>query len=133
MENQGIPFILIGNKADVADSELKAALEKAPNSIVISAGQKEGLDELKDRILEVVHLDDFKTGNTIVTNIRHYDNLFKTRSALQDVIAGLANNVTGDFLAMDIRQALHYLGEITGEITTDDLLANIFSKFCIGK
>ena len=69
----------------------------------------------------------------MVTNIRHYDNLLKTRDALQDVLNGLGMNVTGDFLAMDIRQSLHYLGEITGEITTDDLLANIFSKFCIGK
>ncbi len=88
---------------------------------------------MKDRILEVVNLDNFKTGDTVVTNIRHYDNLLKTRDALKDVLNGLGINVTGDFLAMDIRQALHYLGEITGEITTDDLLANIFSKFCIGK
>jgi tRNA modification GTPase len=68
-----------------------------------------------------------------VSNVRHYDNLVKTREALEAVLTGLDNSITGDFLAMDIRGALHYLGEITGEITTDDLLANIFSKFCIGK
>lgn len=133
LENMGIPFIVVGNKADKAQADLKAAVEKVEGSVVISALSKENLDALKDRILEVVNLDNFKTGDTIVTNIRHYDNLLKTRNALQDVLNGLDNNITGDFLAMDIRQALHYLGEITGQITTDDLLANIFSKFCIGK
>jgi len=133
LENMGIPFIVVGNKADKAQADLKAAVEKVKGSVVISALSKENLDALKDRILEVVNLDNFKTGDTIVTNIRHYDNLLKTHNALQDVLNGLDNNITGDFLAMDIRQALHYLGEITGQITTDDLLANIFSKFCIGK
>lgn len=133
LENLGIPFIVVGNKEDKAQPDLKAAIEKIKGSVLISAATKENLDALKDRILEVVNLDNFKTGDTIVTNIRHYDNLLKTRNALMDVLNGLDNNITGDFLAMDIRQSLHYLGEITGEITTDDLLANIFSKFCIGK
>lgn len=133
LENLGIPFIVVGNKLDKAKADIKAAIEKIKGSVLISAYSKDNLDALKDRILEVVNLDNFKTGDTVVTNIRHYDNLLKTRDALQDVLNGLDMNVTGDFLAMDIRQALHYLGEITGEITTDDLLANIFSKFCIGK
>lgn len=133
LENLGIPFIVVGNKEDKAQPELKAAIENIKGSVLISAATKENLDALKERILEVVNLDNFKTGDTIVTNIRHYDNLLKTRNALMDVVNSLDNNITGDFLAMDIRQALHYLGEITGEITTDDLLANIFSKFCIGK
>ena len=72
-------------------------------------------------------------GDVLVTNLRHHQNLLQTNEALDRVIQGMDTGVTGDFLAMDIRQALHYLGEITGEITTDDLLANIFSKFCIGK
>ncbi|UII26314.1 tRNA uridine-5-carboxymethylaminomethyl(34) synthesis GTPase MnmE [Fulvivirga maritima] len=133
LENMGIPFIVVGNKIDKAQPELKSAVEGVKGSILIAANTKENLDALKDRILEEVNLDNFKSGNTIVTNIRHYDNLLKTKNALQDVLNGLGNNITGDFLAMDIRQSLHYLGEITGEITTDDLLANIFSKFCIGK
>ncbi|UII30730.1 tRNA uridine-5-carboxymethylaminomethyl(34) synthesis GTPase MnmE [Fulvivirga ulvae] len=133
LENLGIPFIVVGNKEDRAQPDLKAAIKKINGSVLISAATKENLDALKDRILEVVNLDNFKTGDTIVTNIRHYDNLLKTRNALMDVLNGLDSNITGDFLAMDIRQSLHYLGEITGEITTDDLLANIFSKFCIGK
>ncbi|MEQ8574871.1 tRNA uridine-5-carboxymethylaminomethyl(34) synthesis GTPase MnmE [Fulvivirga sp.] len=133
LENLGIPFIVVGNKLDKAKADIKSAIEKIKGSVLISAYTKDNLELLKDRILEVVNLDNFKTGDTVVTNIRHYDNLLKTRDALQDVLNGLGMNVTGDFLAMDIRQALHYLGEITGEITTDDLLANIFSKFCIGK
>lgn len=133
LENLGIPFLLIGNKEDIAQPDMLESIGKIPGSILITADKRENLEALKDRILEVVHFEDFKTGETIVTNARHYDNLFKTKQALQDVLTGLDNNVTGDFLAMDIRQALHYLGEITGQITTDDLLANIFSKFCIGK
>ena len=76
---------------------------------------------------------DVKTGDVMVTNLRHYQNLLQTIESLDHVLTGMNTHVTGDFLAMDIRQALHYLGEITGTITTDDLLDNIFSKFCIGK
>jgi tRNA modification GTPase len=134
LENQGVPFVNVANKIDRSDSgfvsELKA---KYPDTIFISAGQKENLELLKSRILELVNLDKFRTGNTIVTNIRHYDSLVKTRTSLLDILEGLERQITNDFLAMDIRRSLHYLGEITGEITTDDLLANIFSKFCIGK
>jgi tRNA modification GTPase len=101
--------------------------------LFISAGNKENLELLKNRILELVNLDKFRTGNTVITNVRHYDSLNKTRESLLEVLGGLDQLVTNDFLAMDIRRALHNLGEITGEVTTDDLLANIFSKFCIGK
>ena len=91
------------------------------------------LNKTNIKIVEIVHLDSFKTGDTVVTNLRHFESLLKTRQALDDVLAGIANEVTNDFLALDIRGALHHLGEITGDITTDDLLGNIFSKFCIGK
>ena len=134
LENLGVPFLKVANKTDKAKaniiSELKA---NHSDTIFISAGQKENLEGLKLRILELVNLDKFRTGNTIITNVRHYDSLTKTRESLLDVLTGLDSQVTNDFLAMDIRRALHYLGEITGQVTTDDLLANIFSKFCIGK
>ncbi|MEM9680178.1 MAG: tRNA uridine-5-carboxymethylaminomethyl(34) synthesis GTPase MnmE [Bacteroidota bacterium] len=133
LENNGKPFICVGNKIDKADPAIVDKLIPNEHFVLISASQKSKIDNLKSKIMELVNLDNFKTGDTIVTNIRHYDNLLRTRNSLQDVLNGLKNNVTGDFLAMDIRQALHYLGEITGQITTDDLLANIFSKFCIGK
>jgi len=134
LENLGVPFLKVANKTDKAKPNIINELtEKHPDTIFISAGKKENLESLKARILELVNLDKFKTGNTVVTNIRHYDSLTKTRESLLDVLGGLDQEVTNDFLAMDIRRSLHFLGEITGEITTDDLLANIFSKFCIGK
>jgi tRNA modification GTPase len=74
-----------------------------------------------------------KQDDVLVTNLRHYHQLAQPNEALNRVLQGMDKEVTGDFLAMDIRQALHFLGEIIGEITTDDLLANIFLKFCIGK
>ncbi|WP_114751927.1 tRNA uridine-5-carboxymethylaminomethyl(34) synthesis GTPase MnmE [Pleomorphovibrio marinus] len=134
LENLGVPFLKVANKMDKSNHLLINSLkEKHPDTIFISAGQKKNLDLLKDKILELVNLDKFKTGNTVVTNIRHYDALTQTRESLLDVLRGIDEEITNDFLAMDIRRALHFLGEITGEITTDDLLANIFSKFCIGK
>ncbi|WP_026951736.1 tRNA uridine-5-carboxymethylaminomethyl(34) synthesis GTPase MnmE [Algoriphagus mannitolivorans] len=134
LENLGVPFLKVANKTDKAkENIIKELNEKHPDTIFISAGKKENLEGLKAKILELVNLDKFRTGNTIVTNIRHYDSLTKTRESLLEVLTGLDNEVTNDFLAMDIRRALHYLGEITGQVTTDDLLANIFSKFCIGK
>jgi tRNA modification GTPase len=134
LENLGVPFLKVANKTDKAKENIISELkENHPDTIFISAGQKENLEVLKLRILELVNLDKFRTGNTIITNVRHYDSLTKTRESLLDVLTGLDSQVTNDFLAMDIRRALHYLGEITGQVTTDDLLANIFSKFCIGK
>ncbi|MDN5204634.1 tRNA uridine-5-carboxymethylaminomethyl(34) synthesis GTPase MnmE [Fulvivirgaceae bacterium BMA10] len=132
LENLGIPFIAVGNKIDKATATM---LEKAKdfNLTLLSALNKENLETLKAKIIEAVNLDTFKTGDTIVTNLRHYESLLQTQNALNDVITGIDNSITNDFLALDIRQALHHLGEITGEITTDDLLGNIFSKFCIGK
>lgn len=133
LENQGIPFIVVGNKSDIADKKIIEAVSKDPRAVIISADQKKNLEALKDKIVEIVNLKSFKTGNTIVTNMRHYQSLVATNDSLEAVLVGIDGQVTNDFLAMDIRQSLHHLGEITGEITTDDLLENIFSKFCIGK
>lgn len=127
-----VPYLLVGNKMDEAKPELRKLLE-AEKALFISASQKENLENLKDALKELVSLDQFKTGNTMVTNLRHYESLIETNKALDQVLEGIDNQVTNDFVALDIRHALHHLGEITGEITTDDLLDNIFSKFCIGK
>jgi len=134
LENTGVPFLKLGNKLDqVEEAKVEKLQEQHPDMLFLSAKDTEHVEKLKERILELVNLDKFKRGDTVVTNIRHYDSLLQTRNSLTDVINGIDGQVTNDFVAMDIRQALHYLGEITGEITTDDLLANIFSKFCIGK
>ena len=132
LENLGVPFIKVGNKLDQALPELLQQLQ-GQDIIFISASEKQHIEELKVKILSAVNVEQFKTGNTMVTNIRHYDSLVNTRKALDDVLHAVDAGMTGDLLALDIRNALHYLGEITGEITTDDLLGNIFSKFCIGK
>lgn len=127
-----IPYLKVGNKVDKADPAFVQRLT-AENFTFISAAEKRNIYELKDKILSYFHIKNIKTGDVVVTNLRHYQNLLQTHESLDRVLTGLDSGITGDFVAMDIRQALHYLGEITGTITTDDLLDNIFSKFCIGK
>ena len=134
LENTGVPFLKLGNKVDqVGESVVENLQKQHADMLFLSAKSPKQVEKLKERILELVNLDKFKRGDTVVTNIRHYDSLLQTKNSLDQVIEGINNQVTNDFVSMDIRQALHHLGEITGEITTDDLLANIFSKFCIGK
>lgn len=128
----GVPYIKVGNKVDQANRFILRSLENQ-DFIMISAAQKTNIEELKEKILTHIHINTIKQGDVLVTNLRHYQNLTSTYESLTRVLKGMEAGVTGDFLAMDIRQSLHYLGEITGEITTDDLLDNIFSKFCIGK
>ncbi len=134
LDKPGIPCIKAGNKSDLANAEFIARLhERWPDMIFISAKHEQNLEALKGQLLEIVHLKDFHSGDVIVTNARHYDSLIHTREALSNVLKGLDAGISNDFLALDLRQALHHLGEITGEITTEDLLDNIFRKFCIGK
>ncbi len=134
LKKLGIPYLLTGNKTDkLKTDEITLVKNAFPEMIFISASNENNIEFLKEKLIQLVQLDTFKTGDTIITNVRHLEGLQNTQLALNDVMKGIENNVTGDFLAMDIRQALHYLGEITGEISTEDLLENIFSKFCIGK
>jgi tRNA modification GTPase len=132
LQSLGVPYIKVGNKLDKASPELISGLANRDFTF-ISASNKTNIQDLKERILSYFQVKAVKTGDVMVTNVRHYHNLQQTYDALQRVLDGMSQGITGDFLAMDIRQALHYLGEITGTITTDDLLDNIFSKFCIGK
>jgi tRNA modification GTPase len=128
------PYMLIGNKVDKLSSEEKSRFESQyPDIIWISASENQNIDALKNTLVRKVKTKEIKSGDTVVTNLRHYQHLLQTNESLSNVLEGLAHSITGDFLAQDIRFALHHLGEITGQITTDDLLANIFSKFCIGK
>ncbi|MGO1242627.1 tRNA uridine-5-carboxymethylaminomethyl(34) synthesis GTPase MnmE [Sphingobacterium sp. JB170] len=127
-----IPFVTLINKEDLLTDEQRQTY--APlKPIYISAKFNNGIDELKDELLSQVNLSNIATDDVLVTNIRHVEALQKTQEALDKVLYGIINPVTSDFLAMDIRQSLHHLGEITGAVSTDDLLENIFSKFCIGK
>lgn len=110
----------------------KVDITSPPDGVFgISAATGQGLEELKHRITQIASSQ--SQSGIVVTNLRHYEHLLKTHQALDDVLRGLDDGVSGDFLAQDIRLALFHLGEITGAIATDDLLANIFSRFCIGK
>ncbi len=104
---------------------------KANADLKISAKNNVGIEELKETLIDKISTQ--ASQDTSITNLRHYEHLLKANEALTDVLTGLNSGITGDFLAQDIRLALHHLGEITGAISSTDLLANIFGKFCIGK
>ncbi len=127
-----VPIIKVGNKVDKAVPGLLHELE-ALDFIFISATKKLNLEKLNERILSAFHVDHVKQGDVIITNLRHFQSLNDTNDALDRVLKGMDEGVTGDFMAMDVRNALHHLGLITGQISTEDLLENIFSRFCIGK
>ncbi len=103
------------------------------NLILISAKNKEGIEDLKNQLLSFVNTGALRNNETIVTNTRHYDSLLKALEEIQKVRFGLDNNISSDFMAIDIRQALFHFGEITGQVSNDELLGNIFANFCIGK
>ncbi|QCR21651.1 tRNA uridine-5-carboxymethylaminomethyl(34) synthesis GTPase MnmE [Pontibacter sp. SGAir0037] len=129
-----LPLIAVANKIDQATPEKLQRFESIAGLVPISAAEGANLEELKQALIEKVNFGKLNTRNqTIVTNLRHVDSLHKTYAALDDVLNGLALGISNDLVAADIRRALYALGEITGEITTDDLLDNIFTKFCIGK
>ena len=127
-----IPVIKLLNKVDqIAD--LSAFQLAMPDLIAISAKNRSGLNDLETALLNVVGLDQVSTNGTLVTNLRHYQQLLQTQETLEGVLNALKTGLTGDLIAQDLRYALHHLGEITGQISNDDLLKNIFGKFCIGK
>ena len=132
-EKERIKYLLIANKSDAAEPASIAAFSQVPEIIFISAKQSQGIDALKKALVNKAIHGDLNAEATIVTNARHHDALKQLAASLQDVADGLDMHITGDLLALDIRQCLHYLGLITGEITNEDQLDFIFSKFCIGK
>jgi len=127
-------WMMVGNKVDaISSEELNALNALVENSLFISAKNQLGLDKLKEALKEKVMSGMVYSENTIVTNARHVQALQKVSNNLAAIQDGLINKVPGDLLAIDIRQCLYHLGEITGQITNDDQLDFIFSKFCIGK
>ena len=128
------PIIILANKIDQVQDQI---LEKMKNDIpeiqLLSAKTGNGVEELTDSLLNLINTGALRNNETIVTNSRHYDALIKAFEEIQKVKYGLETDLSGDLLAIDIRQALFHFGEITGEITNDDLLGNIFANFCIGK
>lgn len=133
-ESRGTPFLLVGTKADLAASPEVNGSERIVYDLKISALTGEKMDELKKLMKErALESKDFDTSTLLVTSSRHRDALRKTSQHIQSAIQALKEGMTGDLLAIDLRAALRELGSITGEITTEDLLDSIFSRFCIGK
>ncbi|WP_329806190.1 tRNA uridine-5-carboxymethylaminomethyl(34) synthesis GTPase MnmE [Flavobacterium facile] len=131
-------LLVVINKVDLLTNDqilnIQQQLETLNVKLLpISAKQKTGIDELKNQLLSFVNTGALRNNETIVTNTRHYDSLLKALEEIQKVRFGLDNNISSDFMAIDIRQALFHFGEITGQVSNDELLGNIFANFCIGK
>ncbi len=131
--------LLVVNKMDlltIEDLDRSAVILNSWRGVEvqhISAKHRKGIESLEEKLLAMAHLGHLGSDEVVVTNARHYDALVKALGQVHNVQQGLGEGVSGDLLAIDIRQASYHLGEIIGEITTDDLLGNIFANFCIGK
>ncbi len=122
------------NKMDLlTKEETDQMASEIPGILFISAKLKQGMDVLTEKLMSLVDSGALTTDSTIISNSRHYDALLKALEEIQKVKEGMDAGIASDLMAIDIRQALYHLGEITGQVTTDDLLGNIFSNFCIGK
>ena len=137
-QTEGKKVILVFNKSDLLSPEELAIkqelLGKVPaDRLYISAKQQANTEILKQYLIQAAALPEVSQNDVIVTNVRHYEALTKAHEAILRVINGLEMNISGDFLSQDIRECMHYLGEITGQISNDEILGNIFGKFCIGK
>ncbi|MFY8171986.1 MAG: tRNA uridine-5-carboxymethylaminomethyl(34) synthesis GTPase MnmE [Sphingobacteriaceae bacterium] len=131
LEKNNSTLFLVENKSD-KNTAAPYEIEGLCN-IQISALLKTGMQTLENELVKLVDMAALESGQSIVSNLRHAEALQNAATALEKVLNGIDNPITSDFLAIDIKQALYHLGEITGSISTDDLLDNIFSKFCIGK
>ena len=137
------PIIALINKTDLLPADKLLNLKNQLNDLfnakdkieyqLLSAKTGLGIEELKSKLLDDVNAGILRNNETIITNSRHYDALIKSLEEIKKVQHGMQQGLSGDLLAIDIRQALYHFGEITGEITSDDLLGNIFANFCIGK
>ncbi|WMI70250.1 tRNA uridine-5-carboxymethylaminomethyl(34) synthesis GTPase MnmE [Mangrovimonas sp. YM274] len=128
------PLIILANKVDKIDADQQAKMRaEIPEIQMLSAKTGEGVEDLTKNLLDLINTGALRNNETIVTNSRHYDALLKAFEEIQKVKYGLETGLSGDLLAIDIRQALYHFGEITGQVTNDELLGNIFANFCIGK
>jgi tRNA modification GTPase len=128
------PLVVIGNKADkLTAPEIGNIKAQIPEILLLSAKEKTGVEELKNQLLSFVNTGALRNNETIVTNTRHYDSLLKALEEIQKVKYGMQTNLSSDLMAIDIKEALYHFGMITGQVTNDELLGNIFANFCIGK
>ena len=126
-------LITIINKSDKLSLKERSTINYQPSTLLISAKNNVGIEELKNKLLSFVNAGALRNSETIVTNVRHYDSLLKALNEIQKVKYGIETELSSDLMAIDIREALYHFGMITGEVTNDELLGNIFANFCIGK
>ncbi len=129
-----IPLLIVANKVDqLSKDELPELQSTFPDALLLAAKDGLGIESLQNKLLDFVNTGALRNNETIVTNTRHYDSLLKALEAVEKVSFAMDDGISGDLLSLDIREALDHFGAITGEITSDDLLGNIFANFCIGK
>ena len=127
-------ILTIYNKVDLlSEEEIQHSTFKTQNSILISSKNKTGIENLKTELSKLANIGSLSNNETIVSNSRHFEALNNALTSIKEVQKGIENNISSDLFATDIRNALHHLGLISGEVTTEDLLGNIFANFCIGK
>ena len=126
-------LLLLINKKDLMEDDKIYHIRNLMHIDYISAKNTEDVEDLKKNIGRMGRLPELDAQSVLVTNVRHYEALLHASESLQAVKVGLETNIPTDLVSQDLRQALHYLGSITGEITTDEVLGTIFSRFCIGK
>ena len=136
-------MIIVFNKADLLTEEKRKGLNKLQATILslrpdtptlhISAKNDDGIDMLEEQLISAAQLPTADNNDVIVTNARHHQALMLALDAINRVSDGLTMGIPTDFVAQDIRECMHHLGEITGQISTDEILGSIFSRFCIGK
>ncbi|PWI29040.1 tRNA uridine-5-carboxymethylaminomethyl(34) synthesis GTPase MnmE [Flavobacteriaceae bacterium LYZ1037] len=128
------PLIVIANKIDkIDDIQIAEMQTEIPEIQLLSAKTGFGVEELTNKLLNLINTGALRNNETIITNTRHYDALLKALEEIQKVKHGLDSGISGDLMAIDIREALYHFGLITGNVTNDELLGNIFANFCIGK
>ena len=132
------PLVIVVNKKDILSADEVANITNKLENLnakllLISAKEKIGVEDLKNELLSFVNTGALRNNETIVTNTRHYDSLLKALDEIQKVKFGLETNLSSDLIALDIREALYQFGLITGQVSNDELLGNIFANFCIGK
>jgi tRNA modification GTPase len=131
-------LVIIANKVDISTEEAQNQLKSFPllpneSLVFIAAKNRSNLEQLIHLMKRAIDLNSFQPEDIIVSNVRHFEALTQAFEAIKRVIEGLRSGISGDFLAQDIRECLHYLGEITGEVSNDEVLGYIFKNFCIGK
>ncbi len=139
LSENGKHLVVVLNKSDripaSREKEIVKSiqLQEGEQHIFLSAEKRENIDGLTQQLLDIVNIGNIRHQDVLISNIRHYNALKSASDGLQRVTDGLTSSLPTDLLAQDIREVLHYLGEITGEVTTDEILGNIFKNFCIGK